>query len=84
MARGKASETQARNDALLAPVDLAEDAEREASVVLAGVALDLAGGDPQAAKGPLSDVLMAIGTKPYEPVVPLNPWGQRKPERGTP
>lgn len=67
----------ARADALLAEMELAEGAERQAGIVLAGVALTLASGDPEAAKGPLAEVLTAIGAMPYEAGGIQTFWGVR-------
>lgn len=76
-----AGDTAARADALLAELELDEGAGREACIVLAGVALSLADGDPEAAKGPLAEVLTAIGAMPYEGGGVQTFWGV-KPRHG--
>jgi hypothetical protein len=78
---GKAEAGGDRAAAILAPIDLDADAEREACIVLAGVPLAVCGGDPEAAKGPLAEVLTAIGAIPYQPGASLNLWGQRRNEK---
>ena len=76
------SELDARADALLTEMVLAEGAERDACIVLAGVALTIADGDPEAAKGPLAEVLTAIGALPYESGGIQTMWGHRPKHEG--
>jgi hypothetical protein len=47
---------------------------RDACIVLAGQALQAAGGDEDTAKAALPDALEAIGALPYEPA-PKYHWG---------
>lgn len=71
------SDTAVRADALLDGLELSEDTERQACIVLASVALRKAAGDTAAAKESLSWVLEAVGVIPYEPAIPRTFWGER-------
>ena len=77
MMASKSEIAEDRAAAILAPMYLSEDAEREACIVLAGAAITVAGGDPEAAKGPLTEVLTAIGAISYESAGIQTFWGTR-------
>lgn len=63
------------SDAILDDTELPEGAERQACIVLAGIALRKAGGDPEAAKESLAEVLRAVGAIPYETEIPRTMYG---------
>jgi len=58
-------------------LDLDEDAQRHACIVLAGTALTLTGGDLEAARGPLCEVLTAVGVIPYDRGGRQTAWGMK-------
>lgn len=49
------------SSAILSERDITEDERRQAGIRLAGLALNASGGDPDAARGMLRDVLEATG-----------------------
>lgn len=63
------------SDAILDDTELPEGAERQACIVLAGIALRKAGGDPEAAKESLTEVLHAVGAVAYETETPRTALG---------
>jgi len=69
--------SESRAQALLKEAAVTDAVTRAASIRLAGCALASAGGDREAAKGPLREVLEAIGVIPYEPGVALTPIGRK-------
>jgi hypothetical protein len=64
-------------------VEITEAQERAAGICLAGLALQVAGGDWEEAKALLAVPLEAIGAIPYEAVQPRSIWGRPYQERGT-
>ncbi len=72
-----------RADALLAELEVSDHARRQACITLAGVALRLTGGDPEAAREPLAVALEAPGMRPYEPGGARTMWGVRPSRPGS-
>jgi hypothetical protein len=68
-------------DATLDGTGITEAQLRSACIVLAGQALDAAGGDWEAAKGLLPDALRGVGAIPYE-AASRGPYGRRPPQKG--
>ena len=71
-----AGDLEATADVLLADVDLPEGAERDAGIVLAGVAITRCG-DPETAREPLAEVLEALGILPYNSAPGRYSYGRR-------
>lgn len=61
---------ETRANAILAEYAITAEQERSASITLAGVALAVADGDPEAAKTGLREVLEAAGLLDYQRTLP--------------